>query len=133
MTRQIPIPPKATHGPCELTALLQAIPPGRRGAIVQWAVSFRPTASPEECFAVGPIRAAFADCWEARYGHQVPAERLRALLNPPLPIAAVIECNRLMLMRDVAEIEAALGQLADYLQARLREVDRLHGELPQSA
>jgi hypothetical protein len=36
-------------------------------------------------------------------------------------------------MRDVAEIEAALGQLADYLQARLREVDRLHGELPDSA
>ena len=133
MTHREPLPPNAILGSCQLTALLQAIPPGRRGALVQWAVSFRPTASPEECFAVGPIRAAFADCWEARYGHQVPAERLRALLNPPLPIAAVIECNRLMLMRDVAEIEAALGQLADYLQARLREVDRLHGELPDSA
>ena len=83
MTRQIPLPPKATHGPCELTALLQVIPPGRRGAILQSAVSFRPTANPEECFAVGPIRAAFADYWEARYGRPVPAERLRALLKPP--------------------------------------------------
>jgi len=133
MTRRDPLPPKATRGSCQLTALLQAVPPGRRGVILQSAVSFRPSASPDECFAIEQIRAAFAGYWEARFGRPVPAERLLALLKPPVSIATVIECNKLMLTRNAAEIEAAIRQLGDHLQARLREVDRLHGELPDSA
>ena len=110
-------------GPSELATLLQAIPPGRRGAVLQSAVSFRPAPTLEQSFAVGPIRAAFADYWEARFGEPIPVERLRAVLEPPVPIGTVLEFNKLMLMRDAAEIEGALGQLADHLQARLRELD----------
>jgi N6-adenosine-specific RNA methylase IME4 len=110
-------------GSSKLTTLLQAIPPGRRGAVLQSAVSFRPAPTLEQSFAFGPIRAAFADRWEARFGQPVPVEQLRTVLAPPVTIGTVLEFNKLMLMRDAAEIETALSQLADHLQARLRELD----------
>jgi N6-adenosine-specific RNA methylase IME4 len=109
--------------PSELAALLQAIPPARRGALLQSAVSFRPAPSLEHSFAVGPIRATFADYWEARFGRPIPVEGLRAVLDPPVAIGTVLEFNTLILMRDVDEIEGALNQLATHLQARLREFD----------
>jgi hypothetical protein len=104
--------------PSDLAVLLQAIPPARRGAVLQSAVSFRPAPTLEHSFAVGPIRATFADYWEARFGRPIPVERLRAVLDPPVAIGTVLEFNRLILMRDVDEIECALDRLATHLQAR---------------
>jgi len=110
-------------GPSELTILVQAIPPARRGAVLESVVSFRPAPTLKQSLAVGPIRAAFADYREDRFGGPIPAERLRAVLQPPVPIGTVLEFNKLMLMRDAAEIEGAIGQLADHLQARIRKLE----------
>jgi hypothetical protein len=44
----------------DLAILLLAIPPRRRGAVLQSALSFRPSTTFDESFDVGPIRAAFA-------------------------------------------------------------------------
>lgn len=110
-------------GPSDLTNLVEAIPPGRRGAVLQSAMSIRPAPTLEQSFDVGPLRAAFAVNWEARFGRPIPTERLRAVLEPPVPIGTVLEFSKLMLIRDAAEIEGALGRLADHLQTRLRELD----------
>jgi len=58
-------------------------------------------------------------------------------LEPPLPIAVGLVFNRFILMREVAEIESALGRLADYLQAKLcerglRRSDWLNSAMPVS-
>jgi hypothetical protein len=123
----------ATNCPSELATRLLSLPPGRRGAALQMAVSFRPGGNHDEAFFVGPIRAAFADFWEARFGQRVPVEELRALLEPPLPIAVGLVFNRFILMRQGAEIESALGQLADYLQEKLCERGLRRSDWPNSA
>lgn len=104
----------------ELAKLLLAVPPGRRGAVLQQAASFTPGSDPDQMLAVGSIRAAFADFWEARFRERVPVAGLRCLLEPPVPIATALEFNKLILMRQVTEIEAALGSLADFLRSRLQ-------------
>lgn len=124
MTHPEHSPHDCAIGSSQLATLLQAIPPGRRGAILQSAVSFRPALTLEQSFAVGPIRAAFADYWEARFGQPIPVERIRALLEPPIPIGTVLEFNELMLGRDTTDSELGLIRLADYLKARLGEEDR---------
>lgn len=133
MTRQEMGQPDATSGSFNLAALLQAIPPGRRRVVLQTALSFGLRAIPDNSSAIGPIRVAFAGHWETRYGQPIPVERLRALMKPPLPIATVIECNKLMLMRDGAEIRSAIDQLLDFLNARLDDVGHPGEDLPNSA
>ena len=133
MTHSATYPADAPNCPSELATRLLSLPPGRRGAALQRAASFRPCGTHDEAFAVGPIRAAFADFWEARFGQRVPVEGLRSLLEPPLPIAVGLAFNRFILMREVAEIESALGQLADYLQAKLCERGLRRSDWPNSA
>jgi hypothetical protein len=124
MTHSEPSVHNSVAAPSELATLIHAIPPARRGVVLQSVLSFRPAPTLEKSFAVGPLRAAFADYWEARFGETIPVERLRAVLEPPVPIGTVLEFNKLMLTRDAAEIEDAAGQLADHLAARLPELDR---------
>ena len=133
MTHSATYPADAPNCPSESATRLLSLPPGRRGAALQRAASFRPCGTHDEAFAVGPIRAAFADFWEARFGQRVPVEGLRSLLEPPLPIAVGLAFNRFILMREVAEIESALGQLADYLQAKLCERGLRRSDWPNSA
>ncbi len=104
----------------ELAKLLLAVPPGRRGAVLQQAASFTPGSDHDQMLAVGSIRAAFADFWEARFRERMPVAGVRGLLEPPVPIATALEFNKLILMRQVTEIEAALGSLADFLRSRLQ-------------
>ena len=111
-------------GPSDLATLLEAIPPARRGAVLQSAVSCRSAPTLEHSFAVGPIRAAFIDYWRTRFGAPIPVEQLRAVLQPPVPIGTVLEFNKLMLTRNAAETKAALDELADHLKEKLRELDR---------
>lgn len=107
----------------DLASLILTIPPARRSAALQGVLSFRAHRTPEQSFAIGPLRAAFADYWETRFGQPIPLERIRAVLEPPIPIGTVLIFNKLMLMRDAAEIEAAFNQLADHLLTRLHELD----------
>ena len=87
MTHMQQSTPPSAIGSSKLITLLQAIPPGRRGAVLLSAVSFRPAPSVQQSYAVGSIRAAFAEFWETRFGGPIPAERLRTILEPPVPIA----------------------------------------------
>lgn len=107
-----------------LAALILAIAPGRRGAVLQSVVSFRPHHTLEQSFAVGPLRAAFADYWEAQCGEPVPIEKLRSVLDPPVLIKTVLEFSKLMLVRDIEETNQALAELVRHLQHRLGEVGR---------
>lgn len=133
MTHRETYPPDATNSSSELATRLLSLPPGRRGTALRWAVSFRPGGTHDEAFFVGPIRAAFAGFWEARFGQRVPVEGLRALLEPPLPVAMGLLFNKFILMRQVAEIESALGQLADYLQTKFCERSLRRSDWPNSA
>jgi hypothetical protein len=106
-----------------LTNLVLAIPPGRRGSVVQSVVSFRPSPSLESSFAVGPLRAAFAELWENRFGEPVPVESLRAALDRPVPIGTVLEFNKLALARDPTELDHFLSQLVQHVCLRMMSLN----------
>jgi len=120
-------PPLTTRLPqCEslsaLAKLVLALPPGTRGAVFQHVVSFRPEVAIAEAFAVGPIRASFADVWEASFGGTVPLRELQRVLEPPVPIGTVITFSQLTITRDLKEVEAALevivAQLWEFVRKR---------------
>jgi hypothetical protein len=62
-----------------LVQLLEAVPPGERGGLLQSAVSFRPGRSLDESFAVGPLRAAFADLWESDTARTIEPAEIRRI------------------------------------------------------
>lgn len=109
--------------PSVLAEMVLAVPPGRRGAIMQSAISFRPSPTLEASVSVGPIRAAFAEYWQIQTGSVVPIARLRAVLDPPVPIGTVLEFSKLAIARDAAETEMFLWQLVRHLGERLRKLD----------
>ncbi len=115
-----------SHSQCaslsNLAALLLAIPPGRRAAVMQSAVAFRPDPNLEASFSVGPLRAAFAAFWESQFGSTVPVAGLQAVLAPPVPIGTVLEFSKLSIVRDSEEIEVFLSQLVRHLCDRLRKL-----------
>jgi hypothetical protein len=117
-----------------LANLLLTIPPGRRAAVFQSVVSFRPSPSLENSFAVGPLRAAFAEYCERRFGDPVPVQSLRAALHPPVPIGTVLEFNKLALARDLAELEQFLSQLVRELLVQRHEepTKSVTGEFPSA-
>jgi hypothetical protein len=73
-----------------LVQLLERVSPGDRGRLLQSAVSFRPGRTLDESFAVGPLRAAFADFWEAQTGRPLEPAEVRGILEPPIPIRTVL-------------------------------------------
>lgn len=112
-----------------LPALLVAIPPVRRAAVLQAAVSFRPEETLDEEFSIGPVRAAFAEHWEAACGYPVPVCELRDVLEPPVPIATVLEFLQLKIAGDEEDARVYLGELISHLQERIREL-RASPQLP---
>jgi hypothetical protein len=60
-----------------LVELIHTTPPARRGGGLQSAISFRPSQTLDQEFAIGPVRAAFAEYWEARFCRPLPIEKLR--------------------------------------------------------
>jgi hypothetical protein len=106
-----------------LAALVSEFPVSRRGAILQAVVAFEPASTFAQEFAVGPVRAAFAECWEGRFGRVVPVRELRAVLAPPVPIKTVLEFACFNIITDAADIKQALCRLLSFLAA----------EVPQTA
>jgi hypothetical protein len=106
-----------SHGaqPSDLARLLAKQPAGLRGPLLMNAASFRPSWSVEASFAVGELRAAFAEYWESRFGTPVPIAVLRSVLNPPIPVRTAIEFNKFALTCDAASIDAYLATLVQYL------------------
>ena len=111
-----------TNVASKLAEMISAIPPARRGPVIQSVVSFQPHASLDESFAIGPIRAAFAELWEQRFRCSVPIDGFRRVLDPPIPIRTVLAFSKLMLTRDDVEVDAALAELADHLRAKVQEL-----------
>jgi hypothetical protein len=99
-----------------LAKLVIAIPPPRRGAVVQHVTSFRPEFDIGEAFAVGPLRALFADAWQARFGSPVPVRELRRVLEPPVRIGTVLKFSKLTVTRNLNEVEVALEEIVAHLQ-----------------
>lgn len=102
-----------------LARLLAAFPVARRGAVLQAAVSFEPARTLDREFAVGPVRAAFAECWETRFGKPVPVRELRAVLAPPVPIKTVLEFSKFNIVSE-AEIAQTLGGLLSFLGSEVQ-------------
>jgi hypothetical protein len=102
-----------------LLQLLEAAPPGERGSLLQSAVSFRPGRSLDESFAVGPLRAAFADFWEAETGRPIEPAEVRRILEPPIPIRTVLAFSKLALAGGASELATELKRLVRYLQDEL--------------
>jgi hypothetical protein len=109
---------RPTHRRCQLAELLLELRPGLRGSRLHSAVSFRPDASLDGSFVVGPLRAAFAEPWETRFGEAVPTKELRLALEPPVPIGTVLEFNKLVLARDYVELEHHVAEILDMLRGR---------------
>jgi len=105
-----------------LALLLLAVPPDRRGPVMQSVVSFRPDQTLEASFGVGPLRAAFAEYWEAQGAGAVPVRDLPAVLDRPVPIGTVLEFEKLSIARDAAEIDLFLSQLVRHLLRRIGEL-----------
>jgi hypothetical protein len=98
-----------------LTNLSIVIPPHRRAALFQNVLSFRPTNDLAAEFALGPLRAAFAEVWEARLGTAVPVQRLQNILAPPVAIGRVLEFTKLGFAGDFDELADSLHQLVTQL------------------
>lgn len=106
-----------------LAELLLAIPPGRRGFVMQCVISFRANPTLEASFAVGPARALFAELWEAQVGRPVPIAELRAILAVPVLIGTVLEFSKLAIPSDVVELDDCLAQLIRHLFGRLQKLE----------
>ena len=104
-----------------LSSLLLSIPPKRRAAVLQAAVSFRPQPTFDEEFEIGPVRAAFAEHWEEECGGPVPVAELRRVLDAPVPVATVLQFLQLKLARDEGEVHVYLGELFRHLKDRMRQ------------
>lgn len=104
----------------ELIQLIRQLPPSERAAALLSAVSFQPAENLEESFAIGPLRAAWADEWERLTGEPVPVGHLRSLLEPPLPIGTVLSFLQLNGLGNADEISTALEEVFVHLQNRLQ-------------
>lgn len=87
----------STDACSELAPLIAAIPPARRPAVMQCVASYRSSDTIEQSFALGPVRAAFAQAWKSRYRRSIPIAQLRSALDPPLPIGSILCFSKLML------------------------------------
>lgn len=98
-----------------LAELSIVIPPHRRASLFQDVLSFRPAYDLGAEFALGPLRAAFAEVWEARFGTAVPMQKLQYIMTPPVAIGRVLEFTRLGIAGDFDELADSLHQLLTYL------------------
>jgi hypothetical protein len=85
-------------------------------------VSFAPSPSIEESFAVGPIRAAFAEYWEINCRQPIPLAKIRQLLNRPVPIATVLEFSKFSVTKTTSDIDSCLSQLVSCFYRKLRDL-----------
>ena len=108
----------------ELARAVLAIPPGRRGAVMQTVVSFRPELPFIESIDVGALRATFAGCWWDRYSSVAPICPLRAVFEPPVPIKTVLEFSKLVVVQDLDEMFGSLTLLLDYLYRMVESQNR---------
>jgi len=113
----------AAAAPSRLAALLESVPAGVRGPLLISIASFRPNATLESSFAVGEVRAAFAEYWESRFNRAVPVTALRLALDPPIPVRTAIEFSKFAIARDAAHIDVYLSTLVEYL-AGANQVER---------
>jgi hypothetical protein len=109
-----------------LAELLTAVPPGRRGALMQCVVSFRPSPTLEESFAVGELRAAFAQFWEAQGSGSVPIEGLRCVLDLPVPIGTVLESASSDSPRDLWKLRRPFTRRIRCGRGRLQHLTQSH-------
>lgn len=84
-------------------------------------MSFRSAETLDEEMSIGPVRAAFAEHWEAACRYPVPVSDLRLVLEPPVPIATVLEFLQLKVARDEDDARVYFGELIGHLQGRIRE------------
>lgn len=119
-----PRPASTPYAPSRLAAILIALPPQLRGQLVMSAVAMRPSPTLELSFATGEVRNAFAELWEAKFASPLPITALRALLDPPLPIATVLAFNKLALADGAIEIDVFLTSLVQLLADRIRQFFR---------
>ena len=86
------------------------------------AVSFRANPTVEQSLSVGPLRAAFAACWERMVGAPVPIRQLRSVMDPPIPVKTVLAFSKLQFASSAAEMDQFISELIEHLQAQLREL-----------
>jgi hypothetical protein len=120
--------PATNMNDCEVSAaglaeLLHQLPAGRRGALLQLVASFEPSATIEESFDLGPLRAAFAGYWESLAGKAVPISRLRSILWPPVNLQIAVAFQQLVTTRTVSEIAAILPKLVENLVQRVEQAE----------
>ena len=113
----------------ELAQGLLAIPPGRRGPMMQSVASFRSHESLDDTFAVDHFCAAFAHLWEEQFKTSVPIAALRSLMEPTIPIGTVLQFSSLMHARQVQDLQPELRALEGFLHAQIRQ----HNEQPSSS
>lgn len=117
----------APNAVSNLAKLLCAIPPGRRAALLQSIASFEPDVTFEASFAVGKLRACFADLWEDRFGVAVPVVALRTLLAPPLSINTLLKFTCLGVVDESGPLVEKLQELVDHLYTEVtRSTKQLH-------
>lgn len=113
----------------EIVRLLSDIPAGRRGSLLQCALTPARTDPVSGEFDLELVRARFAEYWESTFRLAFPSHEIRAALDPPVPIKTVLEFCNLSITRNAAEIDEALQRLIVRLLDRLREM----APNPQSA
>ncbi len=83
------LPSNQPHTPAatsQLATIMLAIPPARRGAALLSVVSCRPNPTVDASFALGPLRAAFAEFWEDKRVLLTSRDVARVLQVERIPI-----------------------------------------------
>lgn len=110
----------ATDADKRFGVLLLSIRADRRAELLQQVVSFRPSEHLYKEFAIGPLRAAFADAWEQRLGQAVPIAALRDALEPPVPTGTLLPILTVKHVDTIAKMHDAIANVLIELQKTVR-------------
>lgn len=102
-----------------LAQLLLDIPPGRRGAALQAAVSFRPAPNLSKLVPLTRVRVAFVHFWHDYQATIVPIYKLRPLFTPPVPVITETKFTKMVLARTPDDIDTFTRELIDHLVSPL--------------
>lgn len=103
----------------DLASTLLEIEPALRAVVLQAAVSFRPHGDPAAEYFVGKVRAEFAAYWESQNDGPVPLADLRRVLEPPVPIATILEFLRFKTAQSLNDCRSFLQKLVGHLLHRI--------------
>ncbi len=105
------VPENAREPLRRMSELLHRIPPGRRPAVMRSVTLFRPVGTLDQEFAIGELRAAFAEAWEVATCGPIPIEPVRRVVGSSRATDSLVDFSQFMMLGDRDAVESELASL----------------------